>query len=569
MLHSVRARLVISFTAISLVVVGIVGGGSLILVRHFIELREAEYLRSNADAVARQAFRLMVPVLRPLPLLELAQTAAFMSDSRVRVLDHNRVVLADSGPVDQEDTTWVQLVATFRGAGSVFQETLLVPLRSASRESVQQSLELLGRVAEMQATLVRRSSGLFGSRIEFADANSSTTRGYPESTVSASADDGMRNRYLQPIGNPQNPIGFIEVARSPGIPGEAVDTLFAPFAIAALVATVLAAMLGLVLGRRLTAPVVGLTSSAVRMGTGDLGARAPAAGRDEIGELGRQFNAMAARLETTVDDLRQERDVLRRFIADASHELRTPVTALKTFNELLREDVGRSQIDDHTRADFLRESGQQIDRMEWIVENLLNLSRLEAGVAELRGEWTPLADLMARVAGRYERIAANAGNRLQRDVRLDGVESEIDPAIMEIAVGNIISNAVRYSGGKGEILLTGRLVVEPPTGGDEQPATAPASVPAPAPVTALLTIRDRGPGIDEDELPHIFDRFYSGRTAGGSGLGLAISRAGIAACGGELSARNSTDPGWGAEFQITLPARRAAAAEHAAAEGSG
>lgn len=552
MLHSVRVRLVVSFTAISLVVVGIVGGGSLILVRHFIELREGDYLRSNADAVARQAFRLMVPVLRPLPLLELAQTAAFMSDSRIRVLDHNQVVLADSGPVNREDTTWVQLVATFRGPGSVFQETMLVPLRSGTRESLQQSLEVLGRVAEMQATLVRRSSGLFGSRIEFADANSVF---YQDSTVATSGDDGMRNRSLRPIGDPQNPIGFIEVARIPSIPGEAVDTLFAPFAIAALAATLLAAILGLVLGRRLTAPVVGLTASAMQMGAGDLGARAPAAGKDEIGELGRQFNAMAGRLETTVDDLRQERDVLRRFIADASHELRTPVTALKTFNELLREDVGRSQIDDTTRADFLHDSGEQIDRMEWIVENLLNLSRLEAGVADLRGEWTPLVDLLARVVGRYERIAANAGNRLQQDIEFDVAESEVDPAIVEIAVGNIISNAVRYSGGRGEILLTGRLLSQPPS------ATAPKEASDSA--IAVISIRDQGPGIDEDELPHIFDRFYRGRSAGtgGSGLGLAISRAGIVACGGELTVSNSVELGWGAEFRITLPARQAAPAQ--------
>ena len=541
MLHSVRARLVLSFTIISLVVVGIVGGGSLILVRHFIERREAEYLRSNADAVARQAFPLMVPILQPFPLLELAQTAAFMSDSRVRVLDRKRGVLADSGPDDYENTTWIQLVATFRGPGAAFQETMLVPLRAGSLGSLQQSLEMLGRVAEMRATLVRRSAGLFGSRIEFADAESTMRTFYPEE-VAKSTSDSMRNRYVRPIGNPQNPIGYIEVARSPGIPSEALDTLFAPFAIAALAATVMAAMLGLVFGRRLTAPVIGLTASAVRMGSGDLGARAPASGRDEIGELGRQFNAMAGRLENTVGDLRQERDVLRRFIADASHELRTPVTALKTFNELLREDVGRSQIDEPTRADFLRESGEQIDRMEWIVENLLNLSRLESGVGQLSGEWTSLTELLARVAGRYERMANNAGNRLLSDVDLDTTESEVDPAIVEIAVGNIIANAVRYSGGVGEILLAGRRL------GDGDQVT-----------TAEITIRDHGPGIAEEELPHIFDRFYRGRSsgAGGSGLGLAISRAGIAACGGELTARNSVEPGWGAEFRITLPARLA------------
>ena len=549
-MHSVRWRLVLSFIAISLVAVGIVGGGSLILVHHFIERQEAEYLRSNADAVARQALPLMVPILQPLLLLELAQTAAFMSDSRVRVLDRSRGVIADSGPPEDGDRAWIQLIATFRVHGSVFQETLLVPLRDGSRASLRQSLVMLERVADTQNTLVRRSSGLFGNKIEFQVYDGPVLALY-ENDEPASGADSMRNRYLQPIGNPDNPIGFIEVARSPAIPGRALDALFTPFAIAALAATVLAAALGLVFGRRLTAPVVSLTASAVQMGAGDLAARAPAAGRDEIGELSRQFNAMASRLESTVGDLRQERDVLRRFIADASHELRTPVTALKTFNELLLKDSepetrARAQIDDATRTDFLRESGEQIVRMEWIVENLLNLSRFEAGVTEAHREWIPIADLVRRVMARLERRANQAAIHLNADLELENAEAQIDPAIVEIALGNIITNALRYGADGDQVLIRGRLF----------PGANPAGAEAVAHQIELL-VRDRGPGIATDELPLIFDRFYRGRSAGagGSGLGLAIARAGIAASGGELVASNCGEPGWGAEFRLLLPVR--------------
>jgi signal transduction histidine kinase len=550
-LHSVRWRLVLSFIAISLVAVGIVGGGSLMLVRQSVELRETEYLSSNAAAVARQALPLMVPRLQSLPLLELAQTAAFMSDSRVRVLDRSRGVIADSGPQDDGDRTWIQLIATFQAQGSVFQETLMVPLRAGSRASLRQAIAMLGRVADTQATLVRRSSGLFGSKIEFQDYDGPVLALY-EDDVQASVAAQMRNRFLQPIGNPENPVGFVEVARSPALPGEALDVLFGPFAIAALAATLLAGALGLFFGRRLTAPVLGLTASAVKMGAGDLAARAPAAGRDEVGELGRQFNMMASRLETTVRDLRQERDVLQRFIGDASHELRTPVTALKTFNALLIEDsapdrVPRAQIDQATRSDFLRESGEQIDRMEWIVENLLSLSRLEAGVVEARREWIPVIDLVDRVIARFERRASQAGTQLTADLNLGDAEAHVDRAIVEIALGNILANAIRYGAtpsGGAQVMVSARQLH-----GDANAGAGSAQV--------EIRIRDRGPGIAAEELPHIFDRFYRGRAAGagGSGLGLAIARAGVTASGGDLTACNCAEPGWGAEFAMLLPAR--------------
>ena len=140
----------------------------------------------------------------------------------------------------------------------------------------------------------------------------------------------------EPIGDPGNPIGYVEIARSPDVHNEALETIIGPFIIAALAATILAALLGLVFG----APSDRADRGAYRFrdahgegATWRRGRPPPVSG--EIGELGRQFNAMAGKLESTVRDLRQDRDVLRRFVADASHELRTPVTALKTFNELL------------------------------------------------------------------------------------------------------------------------------------------------------------------------------------------------------------------------------------------
>ena len=562
---SIRARLVLSFILIAMVAIGIVGGFSGALLRHFVERRETAYLQSNASTVARQARSLMVPVVRPLSLLELAQTSAFMSDSRIRILDRTNRVLADSGPQDGSDHEWVRVVATFPAGNSMVRQMFWIRVSAdpARRASQLRSLPALQGLADTQIMVVRRRSGLWGSLIEFREYDGPVAHSVA-SVGSAAADDPKRITHLEPIGDPGNPIGYVEIARSPDAHNEALETIIGPFIIAALVATILAALLGLVFGRRLTAPIEGLTASAMRMGKGDLAARAPTTGSDEIGELGRQFNAMAGKLESTVRDLRQDRDVLRRFVADASHELRTPVTALKTFNELLlrgarqeadgnghapagagsgeaatyRRERGRG-IDVHMRMEFLRDSRHQIERMEWIVENLLNLSRLEAGAFSNHAMRVTLGDLVRGAERRFAGQAARAGVAVTAEITPSDGDLELHLAGMEIAVDNVMQNAIFYGGTGGEIAISGA---------DDRG-------------WAIIRVRDRGPGIAPDDLPHVFDRFYRGKPLGdaavskGSGLGLAIARAVVAANGGTITAANNGD-GPGATFSVRLPLHR-------------
>ena len=152
----------------------------------------------------------------------------------------------------------------------------------------------------------------------------------------------------------------------------------------ALFALGLSVLVSAAMARRFTTPLRRLTEASRGLAEGDLTRRVPAAevraGSSELAELAVQFNAMADRLEESVEIIRRDRDRSRDFLADVSHELRTPLAALRTFNELLKEGAGD---DPEARAEFLESSGQQIERLDWLAQNLLELSKLDSGLVLL------------------------------------------------------------------------------------------------------------------------------------------------------------------------------------------
>ena len=181
----------------------------------------------------------------------------------------------------------------------------------------------------------------------------------------------------------------------------------------ALFALGLSVLVSAGLARRFTTPLRRLTEASRGLAEGDLpgACRAPGPGRlDRDRRAGVQFNAMADRLQESVEIIRRDRDRSRDFLADVSHELRTPLAALRTFNELLKEHAGD---DPEARAEFLESSGQQIERLDWLAQNLLELSKLDSGPRPAR----PAAGRPAR-GGRVGRRADAAAAR-RRGVNLD------------------------------------------------------------------------------------------------------------------------------------------------------
>ncbi|HSZ14365.1 MAG TPA: HAMP domain-containing sensor histidine kinase [Solirubrobacteraceae bacterium] len=287
----------------------------------------------------------------------------------------------------------------------------------------------------------------------------------------------------------------------------------------------LAAVLGRLVAGAAVQPLKRLTNAAEHVAlTRDLSGRIEPSGDDELGRLARSFNAMLDALGHSINALDASVHAQRQLVADASHELRTPVTSLRTNIEILQQQGQDMDPEDSSR--LLSDVVQQIEELTLLMNDLIDLARGEeprAGAEELR-----LDLLVGEVLERARRHAPATPLHAQlQPTLLTGV-----PARLERAIGNLIDNAVKYSppGEPVEIRLQ----------------------------DGELSVRDHGPGISDEDLPYIFDRFYRGAEARGrpgSGLGLAIVQQVAVQQGGSVTA--GAAPGGGTLMRLQLPGTEA------------
>ncbi len=299
---------------------------------------------------------------------------------------------------------------------------------------------------------------------------------------------------------------------------------------AGILALVASLVTGLVAARSVTGPISRLRGVAGRVAQGQLDERAVPSGVLEVDELGQQFNVMADRLAGTLRMLEADRDRLREFVADVSHELRTPIAALRMYTELQRE----ADVDDATRREFLDSSIAQIGRLEWLSTNLLDLSRIDAGIYPLDMRAGDLRDPIQAVVQAMSESAVQRGVTLDSVVPAEPVEARFDRERVVQLMTNLIGNAVKFTPRGGAVSV--RLELEADG--------------------ATIIVSDTGHGIPSEELPHIFERFYRGTNTGearasGSGLGLAIVRSIVDMHDGRIDL--ASEVGKGTEFRITLP----------------
>jgi two-component system, OmpR family, sensor histidine kinase MtrB len=286
------------------------------------------------------------------------------------------------------------------------------------------------------------------------------------------------------------------------------------------VLVVLAGIGGALLARRTLRPVAQASEAAHSLAEGLLDTRLPVDRHDEFGAWAASFNKMADALEQKIDALSEAQARERRFTADVAHELRTPITALMNEAALVRQ-----HLDDMPPG--ARRAGEllvhDVARLRRLVDELLEISRLDAGresVEPTRVDLSPLVSGMLRARG-WEGEVALSGD----DVVLD-----TDPRRLERIVGNLVENALEHGGGDVSVAIK-----------RENSA-------------AQIAVADRGPGIDAEHLPHVFDRFYKAdpaRAGHGTGLGLAIARENARLLGGDIAVESL--PGVGARFTVRLP----------------
>jgi two-component system sensor histidine kinase MprB len=288
----------------------------------------------------------------------------------------------------------------------------------------------------------------------------------------------------------------------------------------------LAVALGLLVSRATLAPVRRLTEATETVTeTGDLSERIDARGRDELSRLADSFNAMLGALEESTRAQRQ-------LVADASHELRTPLTSLRTNIEVLDSD---RQLPDDERKRLLKDVVEQLGEMTTLIAELIELARGAQQPAELEDVRLDIV-----TAGAVERTRRNRpGVTFTTDLEESLVHGV--PATIDRAVGNLLDNAAKWSPPGGEVAVGVR--------------------------DGEVTVRDHGPGIEDEDLPYVFDRFYRARTARGlpgSGLGLAIVRQVAEAHGGEVVAERAE--GGGTLVRLRLNGRARASEPQAAPE---
>jgi signal transduction histidine kinase len=287
----------------------------------------------------------------------------------------------------------------------------------------------------------------------------------------------------------------------------------------------LAALVGTRVSARVVNPVRRVSRAARRVAEGLLETRLPVLGQDEVGALSASFNEMAAALE---DRIARE----RRFVGDVSHELRTPLTTLRTSTDYLLQHA--EGLPPHVRraAELL---AADVEYLQRLADDLLDLSRVDAGRIDMSWERLSLADLTREVVTRRSR-ASGQDVRIELDAEPEELSTVADKQRLERVVGNLVDNALIHGGGED---VTVRL------GADDG--------------VLLLSVDDRGPGIPPQVAGRIFERFFKADPArhrderGGSGLGLAIARENAHLHGGEILVFNHKDRG--TRFTLRLPRR--------------
>ncbi|MCB8976023.1 MAG: HAMP domain-containing histidine kinase [Ardenticatenaceae bacterium] len=543
---SLRWRLPISYALVALLATVALGAALLTLLQQFYRQQELNYLTGNAQTIGER----IVPYVEEMDIGQLQATIkglAFLSQTRVVVFspDHS-LLLADSGdPRLSDENTQIAVSVEVDGVEQTFGQTGATNnLSQVTESTIVIEPGLFGSVDENVVTEIIENTPTDGENLllesEIQDASGVITRttivtrqvqsealpvvgtqfgfGFGGGDVSETAVSNLTVR-LPILGENGRLLGTVELSQGPAYGRDILQNVFWGWLIASLVAVLLAGLAGWLASRRLVRPLLTLTQVTTQMADGDLAARTAVQRQDELGTLGRSFNKMADQVEGTITTLRQ-------FIADAAHELHTPLTALQTDLQTLRQ----TELEPVQAAKIERAQEQAI-RLQTLTNSLLDLSRIEA---KTNGD-SEVVNLNQLLQETAELFASRAEQKeIQFDLTLpeESLQVQGSPLRLRQAVQNLLDNALKFTPAGGAVTVA--------LGQDEN--------------FARLTITDTGIGIPEEDVPHLFGRFHRGRNTAdfpGNGLGLAIVQAIVAGCNGRIAIQ-STPPGTRVTIQLPL-----------------
>ncbi|MEX0170819.1 MtrAB system histidine kinase MtrB [Streptomyces sp. LMG1-1-1.1] len=301
-------------------------------------------------------------------------------------------------------------------------------------------------------------------------------------------------------------------------------------ATAGLFVVVLLGAIAWLMVRQVVTPVRMAAGIAERLSAGRLQERMKVTGEDDIARLGEAFNKMAQSLQLKIQQLEELSRMQRRFVSDVSHELRTPLTTVRMAADVIHE----ARVDfDPVTARSAELLGDQLDRFESLLSDLLEISRFDAGAAALEAEPIDLRQVVRRVIGGAEPLAERKGTRIVVVGDKQPVVAEADARRVERVLRNLVVNAVEHGEGRDVVVKL---------------AAAGGAV--------AVAVRDYGVGLKPGEATRVFNRFWRAdparaRTTGGTGLGLSIAVEDARLHGGWLQAWG--EPGGGSQFRLTLP----------------
>jgi two-component system sensor histidine kinase MtrB len=302
--------------------------------------------------------------------------------------------------------------------------------------------------------------------------------------------------------------------------------------LAGLALVVLLLAIALIVTRQVVLPVRVAAETAGRLAAGDLANRIPVRGSDDIARLGQSFNDMADSLQRQIRRLEELSRVQRRFTSDVSHELRTPLTTIRMAAEYLHGSRAEFPPELSRAAELLH---TELDRFESLLADLLEISRYDAGVANLESETVDIRGVVASTVDASQMLAQRHGSEIVVQAPDEPVSVDIDSRRVERILRNLVGNALDHGEGKPIVITIGY----------DDDAVA-------------VTVRDHGVGLRAGQAALVFNRFWRGdpsrsRLTGGTGLGLAISLEDARLHDGWLQAWG--ERGRGAQFRLTLPRR--------------